>query len=212
MCKFIMFVKGGRKKRKRCKRHLKGDFRNAHSQQPEGKMCLNEAESTHYKDKMSFVEWSSAARCSRMSPHQHRSITSTSCWWRKMQRSSGRWSSSGRLNTLCMWVTQTWLPPSQYSQAVFLWSTREPLPHRCQTRSIDHLALVDPVQVESFGVHLHGNWGDLWGVLGGHTGVGAHVQVGNVWQYWLTQISRQFFKLRFLLTSDHLENRSPLTM
>lgn len=42
------------------------------------------------------AEWSSAARCSRMSPHQHRSITSTSCWRRKMQRSSRRSGSFGR--------------------------------------------------------------------------------------------------------------------
>lgn len=58
------------------------------------------------------MEWRSAAQCSRMSPHQHQSIASTSCWCRKMQRSSRRSSSSGRWNTLCMWVTQTWLPPS----------------------------------------------------------------------------------------------------
>lgn len=133
------------------------------------------------------MEWSSAARCSRMSPHRHRSITSTSCWCRKMQRSSRRSGSSGRLNALCMWVTQTWLPPSRTVRPCFCEAQRTSTASVPQTGSIDHLALVDPVQVEAFGVHLHGNWSDLCGVLGGHTGgLVVTFRLENVCQCWLT--------------------------
>lgn len=38
-------------------------------------------------------------------------------------------------------------------------------------QSIDYLALVDPVEVESFRVHLHGDRSSLCGVLCGHRGV-----------------------------------------
>lgn len=40
---------------------------------------------------------------------------------------------------------------------------------------IDHLALVDPVQVEPFWVDLHGDGSGLCGLLRGHTGVSTHV-------------------------------------
>lgn len=78
------------------------------------------------------------------------------------------------LSTLCMWFTQTWLPLSCTVRPLFYVCVRErdvqrnsaaSIQHPCQMQRVDHLALVGPVEVKSFWVHLHGDRKGLCGVL-----------------------------------------------
>lgn len=50
----------------------------------------------------------------------------------------------------------------------------------CQTLSIDYLALVDPVDVKTFWIHLHSDRKGLCGVLDGEKGISVHAHFGHV--------------------------------
>lgn len=103
------------------------------------------------------------------------------------------------LHTLWMWVTEPWLHlfdiPFNLSGCVYLMHKKaishSTLPHTCDmlcvrafsclfhTLDIDYLALVDPVDVKTFWIHLHGDRNGLCGVLDGDKGISFRTRFGQ---------------------------------
>lgn len=154
------------------------------------------------------VPHSSAARCGRMvSPHQHQSIISTSCrgpegalqLWAIPQL----WQNliTGTLHTLVVshWnmTTSFWcifesvglclsdaqeaisfLVASQHLSTPMAYCPRALFFFPLQTLDIDYLALVDPVDIKTFWIHLHGDRNSLCRVLDGDEGISVDI-------YWV---------------------------
>lgn len=138
-----------------------------------------------------------------VSPHQHQSIISTSCWDRKVRCSVERSHSSGSSwshtrythththahaldvshsnMTAPIWniISSVRLCLSAAQKVFFPFAsplTRYMLRSRTfsapfQTLHIDYLALVDPVDVKTFWIHLHGHRYSLCGVLDRDSGM-----------------------------------------